>query len=414
MFDSEWWKGKWDNVVTWGKEAMGGIGGWVSGLIEDTKERFGAGREKGKESAKKTKTKPPAPTITPTLYNSQNALEYADGGIITKPHLGLVGEAGPEMIIPLSSGRRGRAMDLYNQTGEMLGVKPYASGGLAGGMVKTATQGATVQASVDINQVNAGSIEKEAALYGEKFSNSVGDGINQKVISLDKWKNRNIQQPMNNVIDEAVGFGSNTVNSFATGQNATRTYTDRHLNNQVKDPFELIEGRSPKWGSGTVVGFRAGQNAMQTGTKPYLVSNVHNPFDDTKARGSGWGSGVASEFVPGMRSEGAKVKEAAEYLAEQVEKTFKSELGIKSPSRVMMSLGKFASLGIVKGLGDVDIKKFAEKQAGSLAAAFSGMGNIGGNVSEWIGVAMVISGSNESCIGVLSTLYVNMLCTSKQ
>lgn len=57
---------------------------------------------------------------------------YASGGFINRPHLGLVGEAGPEMIIPLSSGRRGRAMDLFNQTASILGVRPYADGGLAG------------------------------------------------------------------------------------------------------------------------------------------------------------------------------------------------------------------------------------------------------------------------------------------
>ena len=57
---------------------------------------------------------------------------YAKGGFINRPHLGLVGEAGPEMIIPLSSGRRGRAMELFNQTASMLGVRPYADGGLAG------------------------------------------------------------------------------------------------------------------------------------------------------------------------------------------------------------------------------------------------------------------------------------------
>ncbi|MEK4025781.1 hypothetical protein [Sporosarcina sp. FSL W7-1283] len=57
---------------------------------------------------------------------------YANGGFINRPHLGLVGEAGPEMIIPLSSGRRGRAMDLFNRTASMLGVRPYADGGLVG------------------------------------------------------------------------------------------------------------------------------------------------------------------------------------------------------------------------------------------------------------------------------------------
>ncbi|MDN4523179.1 phage tail tape measure protein [Fictibacillus fluitans] len=57
---------------------------------------------------------------------------YANGGMIDKPHMGLVGEAGPEMIIPLSSERRSRAMELYEQTGKMLGVRAYANGGIVG------------------------------------------------------------------------------------------------------------------------------------------------------------------------------------------------------------------------------------------------------------------------------------------
>lgn len=47
---------------------------------------------------------------------------HAEGGLMTKPHLGLVGEAGPEMIIPLSQGRRNRALGLWRETGQMLGM----------------------------------------------------------------------------------------------------------------------------------------------------------------------------------------------------------------------------------------------------------------------------------------------------
>ncbi len=53
---------------------------------------------------------------------------------------------------------------------------------------------------------------------------------------------------------------------------------------------------------------------------------------------------------------------------QKVEDAFREELDIHSPSRVMMSLGRFASVGVVKGLSSVDVKKYAEKQAGSLAA----------------------------------------------
>lgn len=53
------------------------------------------------------------------------------GGILTRPHLGLVAEAGPEAIIPLSTRMRARALALYEETGRRLGVRPYAEGGFA-------------------------------------------------------------------------------------------------------------------------------------------------------------------------------------------------------------------------------------------------------------------------------------------
>jgi len=59
-------------------------------------------------------------------------VKYAAGGILTRPHLGLVAEAGPEAIIPLSMAKRSRALELYERTGRMLGGRPYAFGGFAG------------------------------------------------------------------------------------------------------------------------------------------------------------------------------------------------------------------------------------------------------------------------------------------
>lgn len=47
--------------------------------------------------------------------------KYARGGIISSPHYGLVGEAGPEVIIPLKKNNQ-RSIQLLNQTSRMLGV----------------------------------------------------------------------------------------------------------------------------------------------------------------------------------------------------------------------------------------------------------------------------------------------------
>lgn len=54
---------------------------------------------------------------------------HALGGLFNTPHLGLVAEGGPEVVIPLSSTYRARALDLWVEAGEALGVEGYREGG---------------------------------------------------------------------------------------------------------------------------------------------------------------------------------------------------------------------------------------------------------------------------------------------
>ncbi len=58
--------------------------------------------------------------------------KHAWGGIMTSPHVGMVAEDGPEAIIPLSPSKGDRGLDLWMKTGQLLGVKPYADGGIVG------------------------------------------------------------------------------------------------------------------------------------------------------------------------------------------------------------------------------------------------------------------------------------------
>ncbi|MCI8843885.1 MAG: phage tail tape measure protein [Oscillospiraceae bacterium] len=72
--------------------------------------------------------------LAQTLFQNAavTATAHAEGGILTRPHLGLVAEDGAEAIIPLSSSRRDRGIELWEQAGELLGVRPYAEGEIAG------------------------------------------------------------------------------------------------------------------------------------------------------------------------------------------------------------------------------------------------------------------------------------------
>lgn len=53
---------------------------------------------------------------------------YAEGGFITEEQVAMVGEQNkPEVIIPLSASKRSRALDLYQETGEILGLDKAGS-----------------------------------------------------------------------------------------------------------------------------------------------------------------------------------------------------------------------------------------------------------------------------------------------
>lgn len=59
--------------------------------------------------------------------------KHAEGGIMTQPHIGLVGEDGPEAIIPLGAKRKSRGIALWAEAGKRLGILPHAEGGIFGG-----------------------------------------------------------------------------------------------------------------------------------------------------------------------------------------------------------------------------------------------------------------------------------------
>lgn len=58
---------------------------------------------------------------------------HAKGGIFSSPHVGLVAEAGPEAIIPLSGVNKSNGISLWEQAGYILGTLPkHAEGGIFG------------------------------------------------------------------------------------------------------------------------------------------------------------------------------------------------------------------------------------------------------------------------------------------
>ncbi|SMB97939.1 tape measure domain-containing protein [Thermanaeromonas toyohensis ToBE] len=83
---------------------------------------------------------------------------YAKGALVRTPHIAVVGEEGPEVIIPLSGRHRRRALALWEEAGRFLGVKPYAYGGIVG-LPGVVSAGSNVNVSVGGITVNLTSAE---------------------------------------------------------------------------------------------------------------------------------------------------------------------------------------------------------------------------------------------------------------
>ena len=58
---------------------------------------------------------------------------HAKGGVFTKPHIGLIGEAGTEYLIPTTGENKTHGVSLWYQAGKALGlIKEHARGGIFG------------------------------------------------------------------------------------------------------------------------------------------------------------------------------------------------------------------------------------------------------------------------------------------
>lgn len=88
------------------------------------------GSKSGKKtSGKKTTTKPKVQTALP---KNGKFFHNAKGSLVRGHIVSELGEEGNEMVIPLSR-HRSRALSLWNQAGQILGVTKHAKGGLVGG-----------------------------------------------------------------------------------------------------------------------------------------------------------------------------------------------------------------------------------------------------------------------------------------
>lgn len=163
---SNWWSGVYTSATTWAQNTYQSVIDWFSKIPTEIESRINSAIDKLKAIASKPgewierfKKGYEAGQVAATT--GENITKHALGGILTRPHVGLVAEAGPEAIIPLSGRMRTRALELWEQTGRYLGVRPYASGDIVGPMPAVAAAYEAPSApSISLNFDLAGLVEQ--------------------------------------------------------------------------------------------------------------------------------------------------------------------------------------------------------------------------------------------------------------
>jgi hypothetical protein len=90
------------------------------------------------------------PVLGGASFDVPNIPEFANGGIVQTPTVGVIGEAGPEAVIPIT--RPGRAMRLLEESGLADMVRPQAGPAV---MIQNAVFASATDADLVAQRVNA-------------------------------------------------------------------------------------------------------------------------------------------------------------------------------------------------------------------------------------------------------------------
>ena len=168
---------------------------------------------------------------------------HASGGYVNDKQLSWVGEEGPEAIIPLVPGRRNRALELYKEVGDILGVQANANGNIIGeatpfsGGVRTVSahaSGGYVNDALDIIGAPHKSYETETPMESV-IKNITPYSIGQSSIgstATEMFAYSSISDFLSlndNLLAEAIRNGATGYNGFTEGTESDSDTADEPL-----------------------------------------------------------------------------------------------------------------------------------------------------------------------------------------
>lgn len=235
--------------------------------------------------------------------------------------------------------------------------------------------------------------------------NSVWNWIKEKISSIWNSIKNTISNAINSVINKVKSGFSSVKNNISNLMTSAKNKVSE-LWNSIKQKFsDTISSITTR-----VSNFKSSISGKFSEIKTAVVDKVRTMASDMKSKFTGGINDMVSKAkeIPGKI--GASIKNAVgnavdgvKSLGNKIIDTFKSTLGIKSPSRVFTTLGQHVINGLKNGLSKDNIKNFATgifggvtdgavKSWKDLKSTFSGMSmkdiksglsSVGGNLKDF-------------------------------
>lgn len=302
--------------------------------------------------------------LFPEIDGESKTDYHADGGIMTRPHIGLVAEDGAESIIPLSPKRRSRGIALWQETGRRLGVMAYAEGGIVGQAESypMAVGGGYVTGSGGLS-VSGGGGET-----GRVLSFETG-GLKEDLAEADQF----FQEYSSNVLTAGLSTWDNLKNNV-TSKTQEMNDTDRAKFDEFAQYFTTFGSGLVLTGAAAFDALKGGVVTKSTDTVKFGVSKF-NEFSSYVGTLSpifgGYGADMMSELAYGIESQRAAVLKSTSTLVQDLLSTFITGLGIHSPSKKMQWVGEMMAAGIIKGLSADQITQYVYYIIDQMQSSFS-------------------------------------------
>lgn len=136
-----------------------------------------------------------------------------------------------------------------------------------------------------------------------------------------------------------------------------------------------------------------------------VLSSINNTTSNTGSRlqnfvnqSHSYGTGIDSELRAGIQESEQSVIDIVNDLANKVINQFKVTFGIHSPSRVTRKLGNFVGQGFALGLGDMDVNSFIKSWIGDTSSLAKG--GLGTTIKSLLS-PMFTKGDNKGIIGMI-------------